>query len=81
MLRAIPRMAAAVAHTAGPVYQLGRYPFLAAVPPHAATPVPVRRIAEAWLAFDAARGAVRGRPPLTGGRHDRDLRPRNGVKP
>jgi len=37
MLRAIPRMATAVAHTAGTVYQLGREPFLAVVLGHAAS--------------------------------------------
>jgi len=37
MLRAIPRMATAVVHTAGTVYQLGREPFLAVVLGHAAS--------------------------------------------
>jgi hypothetical protein len=56
MLRAIPRTAAAVAHTPGTMYQLNREPFLTAVLGHAATLRQAGRIAGTWPAFDAARG-------------------------
>ena len=56
MLRAIPRMATAVVHTAGTVYQLGREPFLAVVLGHAASHRQLGRTSEARLALDAARG-------------------------
>jgi hypothetical protein len=72
MPRAIPRMAAAVAHTAGPSASLaGNPPWpwcwvtrLSSV---------VGTMAEARLALDAARGGGRW-PPPAGRRPDRDLR-------
>jgi hypothetical protein len=64
MLRAIPRMATAVAHTAGTVYQLGREPLLAVVLGHAVSHRQLGLIAEARLAFDAARGG-RTWPPAS----------------
>jgi len=55
MLRAIPRIAIAVAHDAGTACQLGREPFLAVVPGHAASHWQLGRMAEARLAAGAAR--------------------------
>jgi hypothetical protein len=62
MLRAIPRIAIAVAHDAGTACQLGREPFLAVVPGHAASHWQLGRMAEARLAAGAARGGS-SRPP------------------
>ncbi len=56
MPRAIPRMATAVAHTAGTVGQLGREPFLAVVLGHTVSHRQLGLIAEARLALAAARG-------------------------
>jgi hypothetical protein len=64
MLRAIPRMAIAVAHDAGTACQLGREPFLAVVPGHAASHWQLGRMAEARLAARgrAGRQYAAGRP-------------------
>ena len=64
MLRAIPRMAIAVAHDAGTACQLGREPFLAVVPGHAASHWQLGRMAEAGWPPGPRGAAVRGRPPL-----------------
>jgi len=62
MLRAMLRMATAVAHTAGTACHLRREPFLAVVLGHAASHWQVGRMAEARLAAGTAR--VGGtRPP------------------
>jgi len=62
MLRAIARIAIAVAHDAGTACQLGREPFLAVVLGHAASHWQLGRMAEARLAAGAARGGST-RPP------------------
>jgi hypothetical protein len=68
MLRAIPRIAIAVAHDAGTACQLGREPFLAVVPGHAASHWQLGRMAEARLAAGAAgRQYAAARPPLAVG--------------
>ena len=56
LLRAIPRTATVVAHTATTVYKLARQPFLTAVLGHAPTQRQAHRIADTPLATDAARG-------------------------
>jgi hypothetical protein len=56
MLRAIPRTAAAVAHTPGTVYQLNQEPFLTAVLGHVATDRQAGCIAGTRPALDAAQG-------------------------
>jgi CRP-like cAMP-binding protein len=50
LLRAIPRTATVVAHTAATVYELDREPFLTAVLGHAPTQRQDDRIADARLA-------------------------------
>jgi hypothetical protein len=62
MLRAIPRIAIAVAHDAGTACQLGREPLLAVMLGHAASHWQSGRMAEARLAAGAARGGST-RPP------------------
>ncbi len=54
LLRAIPRTAAVVAHTAATVYKLDREPFLTAVLGHAPTQRQADRIADARLATSGA---------------------------
>jgi MFS family permease len=54
LLRAIPRTATVVAHTAATVYKLDRDPFLTAVLGHAPTQRQADRIADTRLATDAA---------------------------
>ena len=54
LLRAIPRTATVVAHTAATVYKLDREPFLTAVLGHAPTQRQADRIADTRLATDAA---------------------------
>ena len=54
LLRAIPRTATVVAHTAATVYELDRDPFLTAVLGHAPTQRQADRIADTRLATDAA---------------------------
>jgi MFS family permease len=54
LLRAIPRTATVVAHTAATVYKLDREPFLTAVLGHAPTQRQAERIADIRLAADAA---------------------------
>ncbi len=54
LLRAIPRTATVVAHTAATVYKLDREPFLTAVLGHAPTQRQAERIADTRLAADAA---------------------------
>jgi Cyclic nucleotide-binding domain len=54
LLRAIPRTATVVAHTAATVYKLGREPFLTAVLGHAPTQRQAHRIADTRLATGAA---------------------------
>ena len=56
LLRAVPRTAAVIAHTAATVYELDREPFLTAVLGHAPTLRQADRIAEARLAPGAAPG-------------------------
>jgi CRP-like cAMP-binding protein len=56
LLRAIPRTATVIAHTAATVYQLHREPFLAAVLGHAPTQRRADRIADARLATNVAPG-------------------------
>jgi MFS family permease len=56
LLRAVPRTAAVIAHTAATVYELDREPFLTAVLGHAPTLRQADRIAEARLASGAAPG-------------------------
>ena len=56
LLRAVPRTAAVIAHTAATVYELDREPFLTAVLGHAPTLRQADRIAEARLTFGAAPG-------------------------
>ncbi len=56
LLRAVPRTASVVAHTAATAYSLAREPFLTAVLGHAATQRQAHSIADAQLADDAARG-------------------------
>ena len=53
LLRAIPRTASVIAHTAATVYRLNREPFLTAVLGHAPTQRRADRIAETRLATDA----------------------------
>jgi hypothetical protein len=54
LLRAIPRIATVVTHTAATVYKLGREPFLTAVLGHAPTQRQADRIADTRLATGAA---------------------------
>jgi MFS family permease len=54
LLRAVPRTATVIAHTAATVYQLDRDPFLTAVTGHAPTRRQADRIAAARLATEAA---------------------------
>lgn len=54
LLRAIPRVATVVAHTAATVYALDREPFLTAVLGHAPTQRQADRIVDAMLTTDAA---------------------------
>jgi len=54
LLRAIPRVATVVAHTAATVYALDREPFLTAVLGHAPTQRQADRIVDAMLATGAA---------------------------
>ena len=54
LLRAIPRTATVVAHTAATVYKLDREPFLTAVLGHAPTQRQADRIADTRLAADTA---------------------------
>jgi MFS family permease len=56
LLRAIPRTATVIAHTAATVYRLNREPFLTAVLGHAATQRLADRIAETRLATGTAPG-------------------------
>jgi hypothetical protein len=56
LLRAIPRTATVIAHSAATVYELGREPFLAAVLGHAPTLGQADRIADVRLATRAPRG-------------------------
>ena len=56
LLRAVPRTAAVIAHTAATVYELDRGPFLTAVLGHAPTLGQADRIAEARLTSGAAPG-------------------------
>jgi hypothetical protein len=56
LLRAIPRTATVIAHTAATVYELSREHFLTAVLGHAATERQAGRIADARLAAGAAPG-------------------------
>ena len=58
LLRAIPRTATVVAHTAATVYKLDRDPFLTAVLGHAPTQRQADRIADTRLATDAAPAAA-----------------------
>src|SRR5258708_33312664 len=73
LLRAIPRTAPVVAHTAATVYELNREPFLTAVLGHAPTLRQADRIADARLATGAPPGnrdssgagtAEAGQPPV-----------------
>jgi MFS family permease len=54
LLRAIPRTASVIAHTAATVYELNREPFLTAVLGHAASQQQADRIADTRLATGAA---------------------------
>ena len=56
LLRAIPRTATVIAHSAATVYELGREPFLAAVLGHAPTLRQADRIADTRLATGAPPG-------------------------
>jgi MFS family permease len=56
LLRAVPRTATVIAHTAATVYELDREPFLTAVLGHAPTLRQADRIAEARLAAGTAPG-------------------------
>ena len=56
LLRAIPRTATVIAHSAATVYELGREPFLAAVLGHAPTLRQADRIADVRLATRASPG-------------------------
>ena len=56
LLRAIPRTATVIAHTAATVYELDREPFLTAVLGHAPTLRQADRIADARLATGAPPG-------------------------
>ena len=56
LLRAVPRTATVIAHTAATVYELDREPFLTAVLGHAPTLRQADRIAEARLTSGAAPG-------------------------
>jgi MFS family permease len=60
LLRAIPRTATVVAHTAATVYELNREPFLTAVLGHAPTLRQADRIADARLATGAPPGSRGG---------------------
>jgi hypothetical protein len=64
MLRAIPRMATAVATPPGPCTSSGREPFLVVAPGHVTSHRQLELMAEARLAFDAAGGGSTSPPPL-----------------
>jgi MFS family permease len=58
LLRAIPRTASVIAHTAATVYELNRFLFLTAVDSHAATAHRADHIADTRLAAGAGPGAL-----------------------
>jgi hypothetical protein len=60
LLRAIPRTATVIAHSAATVYRLGREPFLVAVLGHAPTLRQADRIADVRLATRASPGDLYG---------------------
>jgi CRP-like cAMP-binding protein len=62
LLRAIPRTATVIAHSAATVYELKRELFLTAVLGHAPTRQQANRIADARLATGAAPGIPEADP-------------------